>query len=419
MLNGIFSMSEMAMVSSRKFKLQSAKKQGKSGAKTALDLSENPTKFLSTIQIGITLLGILLGIYSGEKLTGDVASFFAHFSLLKPIAKQLGTSIVVIVITFLTIVMGELLPKRIAMTFPEPIAMVLAKPMKFLSTITSPFVWLLTASNDLVLKMFGIKKNTDNKVTEEEIKSIVRESAQGGEIQNIEQDLVERVFELGDRNVNSLLTYRSEVTFFNLNDSWETIKEKINSDKHSAYPVVENNTIDNIVGIALLKDLFQPILSGNFDLKSILREPLYLNEKTSAYRVLELFKQEKIHYGIVVDEYGSTQGIVTMDDVMDALVGDATEIDQDEYQLIQTSDDTWIIDGQYSIFDFCKYFDTQIDEAIQNEYSTIAGLMMHLKEDLLHVNDTIQYDNLLLKVIDKDGQRIDKIEITKTLPISN
>jgi len=411
-LNGLFSMSEMAMVSSRKFKLQSAIKHGKSGAKTALDLSEKPTKFLSTIQIGITLLGILLGIYSGEKLTGEVATFFAKFQLLKPIAQQLGTTVVVLIITYLTIVIGELLPKRIGMTFPEPIAIILARPMKILSIITSPFVWLLTISNDVLLKMLGIKKEKDTKVTEEEIKSIVRESAQGGEIKDIEQDIVERVFELGDRNVNSLLTYRSDVTFFDITDSWNTIKEKINSDKHSAYPVVQKNNIDNVVGIALLKDLFEPILSGTFDLKSILREPLYLNEKTSAYRVLELFKQQKIHYGIVVDEYGATQGIVTMDDVMDALVGDATELDQDEYKITPKENDKWNVDGQYSIFDFCKYFDIQVDETIQNEYSTVAGLMIHLKKDLLEVNETIQYQNLQLKVIEKDGQRIDKIEVT-------
>jgi len=413
MLNGIFSMSEMAMVSSRKFKLETAKKQGKSGAKTALDLSENPTKFLSTIQIGITLVGILLGIYSGDRLTSDLARFYAEFQLLKPIAQQLGTSTIVLVVTYLTIVMGELLPKRLAMTFPETIAMVLAKPMYILSLITSPFVWLLTFSNDLVLKLFGIQKNNDNKVTEEEIKSIVRESAQGGEIQNIEQDIVERVFELGDRKVNSLLTYRTDITFFDIEDSWEVIKEKINSDKHSAYPVVKNNNIDQIVGFALLKDLFEPILLGNFELDTIVKEPLYLNEKTSAYRVLELFKQEKLHYGIVVDEYGSTQGIVTMDDVMDALLGDATESNQDEYQIIQKNPTTWIVDGQYSIFDFCKYFNLQVDETIQNEYSTVAGLMIHLKEDLLDIDEYIDYENLRLKVIDKDGQRINKIEITQ------
>lgn len=413
LLNGIFSMSEMAMVSSRKFKLESAKRQGKGGAKKALDLSENPTKFLSTVQIGITLIGILLGVYSGDNLTGYVADFFAQFPVLKPISSQLGTGVVVLIVTFLSIVLGELLPKRLGMTFPEPIAMMLAKPMYVLSLLTSPFVWLLTVSNDLLLRLLGIKKTTESRVTEEEIKSIIRESAEGGEIQDIEQDIVERVFELGDRKVNSLLTYRSDITFFNIDDSWDSVKEKINSDKHSAYPVVEHNNIDNIVGIVLLKDLFEPIVAGDLDLKSIIREPLYLNEKTSAYRVLELFKQEKVHYGIVVDEYGATQGIVTMDDVMDALVGDATELDQNEYQIFERDENSWLVDGQYSIFDFCKYFDLAVDENVQSEYSTVAGLMIHLKGDLLNVGDFIEYEDLKLEVVDKDGQRIDKIMITK------
>jgi putative hemolysin len=412
LLNGIFSMSEMAMVSSRKFKLESAKRQGKGGAKTALDLSENPTSFLSTVQIGITLIGILLGVYS-DNLTGYVSDFIAQFPFLEPFSPKLATGIVVLVITYLSIVLGELIPKRLGMTFPEPVAIFLAKPMYILSLITSPFVWLLTISNNLLLRLFGIKKTTESRVTEEEIKSIIRESAEGGEIQDIEQDIVERVFELGDRKVNSLLTYRSDITFFNIDDSWDSVKEKINSDKHSAYPVVENNNIDNILGIVLLKDLFAPIVSGELDLKSILREPLYLNEKTSAYRVLEQFKQEKVHYGIVVDEYGATQGIVTMDDVMDALVGEATEMDQNEYQIFQRDDNSWLVDGQYSIFDFGKYFDIAIDENVQAEYSTVAGLMIHLKGDLLNVGESIEYENLQLEVVDKDGQRIDKILITR------
>jgi putative hemolysin len=416
LLNGIFSMSEMAMVSSRKFKLENAKRQGKGGAKTALDLSENPTRFLSTVQIGITLIGILLGVYSGDNLTDQVAQFFAQFDYLKSIASQLATGVVVLAVTFFSIVLGELLPKRLGMTFPESIAIFLAKPMYFLSLVTSPFVWLLTTSNDLILRLFGIKKTAESRVTEEEIKSIIRESAEGGEIQDIEQDIVERVFELGDRRVNSLLTYRSDITFFNIDDTWDIVKEKINSDKHSAYPVVENNSIDSILGIVLLKDLFDPIVTGKLDLKAILRDPLYLNEKTSAYRVLELFKQEKMHYGIVVDEYGSTQGIVTMDDVMDALVGESTELDQNEYQIFQRDEDSWLVDGQYSIFDFIKYFDIAVDEDVQDEYSTVAGLMIHLYGDLLNVGDAVEYGYLRLEVVDKDGQRIDKIMITRLNP---
>lgn len=406
-------MSEMAMVSSRKFKLESAKRKGKGGAKRALDLHENPTKFLSTVQIGITLIGILLGIYSGDNLTGYFADFFAQFTILKPISNQLGTTAIVIIITYLSILLGELLPKRIGMIYPESVAIAMAKPMHFISILVSPFVWLLTASNNLLSRILRIKKSAENMVSEEEIKSIIRESAEGGEIQDIEQNIVERVFELGDRKANSLLTYRSDITFFDIEDSWDIIREKINSDKHSSYPVVEDHNIDNIIGIVSLKDLFDPIMSGYLDLKTIIKEPLYLNEKTSAYHVLEMFKQEKMHYGIVVDEYGATQGVVSMDDVLDALVGDATELDQDEYQIIQRNENSWLVDGQYSIFDFSKYFDVEINEEIQSEYTTIAGLMIHFKGDLLNEGDVIEYDNLLLEVVDKDGQRVDKILVTR------
>lgn len=406
-------MSEMAMVSSRKFKLESAKRKGKSGAKKALDLHENPTKFLSTVQIGITLIGILLGVYSGDNLTGYFADFFAQFSILRPISNQLGTAAIVIIITYLSILLGELLPKRIGMIYPESVAIAMAKPMNFLSILVSPFVWLLTTSNNLLSRLFRIKKSAENMVSEEEIKSIIRESAEGGEIQDIEQNIVERVFELGDRKANSLLTYRSDITFFDIEDSWDIIRGKINSDKHSSYPVVEDHNIDNIIGIVSLKDLFDPIMSGYLDLKTIIKEPLYLNEKTSAYHVLEMFKQEKMHYGIVVDEYGATQGVVSMDDVLDALVGDATELDQDEYQIIQRNENSWLVDGQYSIFDFSKYFDVEINEEIQSEYTTIAGLMIHFKGDLLNEGDVIEYDNLLLEVVDKDGQRVDKVLVTR------
>ncbi|MEZ4890559.1 MAG: hemolysin family protein [Crocinitomicaceae bacterium] len=413
LLNGLFSMSEMAMVSSRKFKLESAKRQGKSGAKKALDLAENPTRFLSTVQIGITLIGILLGVYSGDAITQNVANFYAQFKVLQPISNELGTGTVVIFITYLSIVLGELLPKRIGMIYPEPVAIAVAKFMNILSILVSPFVWLLTASNNFLARILGLKKTAENMVTEEEIKSIIRESAEGGEIQDIEQDIVERVFELGDRKVNSLLTYRSDITYFDVTDDWQTVKEKINTDKHSNYPVVEGNNIDNIIGIVSLKDLFDPIVSGALSLKAIMKEPLYLNEKTSAYKVLEQFKQDKIHYGIVVDEYGATQGVVSMDDVLDALVGEATEEDQDEYQIVERDENSWLVDGQYSIFDFSKYFEVEVSEEIQAEYSTVAGLMIHIKGDLLNEGESVEFENLVLEVVDKDGQRIDKILVTR------
>lgn len=413
LLNGIFSMTEMALVSSRKFKLESAKKKGSLGAKAALDLSENPTKFLSTVQIGITLIGILLGVYSGEKLTNDATNFFQSIAVLSPYAEELAVGLIVVSITYFSIVFGELFPKRLGMTFPETLSILLARPMNLLSKITSPFVFLLTISNDVLLRVFAIKKTTDSRVSEEEIKSIIKESAEGGEIQDIEQTIVERVFELGDRKVNTLYTHRSDIIFFDINDSWETIRNKINHEKHSAYPVCKNNDVDNAIGIVLLKDLFAPEIEKNFKLKNFIKQPLYLNETTFAYKALELFKKEKMHYGIIIDEYGTTQGIVTMDDLVDALVGDATEIDQDEYQITQRTENSWFVDGQYSVLEFIKYFDINIDYEINDKFTTVAGLIINFNNSLPNIGDKIIVDKYELEILDKDGQRIDKILVTK------
>jgi putative hemolysin len=413
LLNGIFSMSEMSLVASRKFKLDQEKKKGRSGAKTALELSENPTKFLSTVQIGITLIGILLGIYSGENLTNDVIEFLNGFEFLKPYSKNLATVSIVVIITFLSILLGELLPKRIGMTFPEPIAIILSKPMKILSVITSPFVWLLTVSNNVLLTLMGIKKTSETSVTEEEIKSIIKESAEGGEIQDIEHNIVERVFELGDRKVNSLCTHRSEIVYFTLQDSWEEIKQKINQEKHSAYPVCKNNNLDEVIGIALLKDLFSPSTLENFQIKDIVKKPIFINENTYAYNVLEIFKKEKLHYAMVLDEYGTVVGIVTMDDVVDALVGNVTENDQDEYQLTQRNENSWLVDGQYSLIEFVKYFQLYVDEEIIDKYTTVSGLFIYNQTTMPEVGSKVIIENIELEIIDKDGQRIDKILINK------
>ena len=413
LLNGIFSMSEMALVSSRKFKLENSKKKGSKGAKVALELSENPTKFLSTVQIGITLIGILLGVYSGENLTQNITDYLVQFDVIKDYAQDIATGFIVIFVTFLSILLGELLPKRLGMTFPEPIAILLAKPMKILSVITSPFVWLLTTTNDILLQLMGIKKTSDSIVSEEEIKSIIKESAQGGEIQDIEHNIMERVFELGDRKVNTLFTHHSDIVFFTLADTWEEIKNKINQEKHSAYPVSKTNNLDDIIGIILLKDLFTPSIEKEFNIKDFIKQPIYFNETTYAYMVLEVFKKEKMHYGIVVDEFGSTQGIVTMDDVVDALVGDVTENDQDEYQIIQRNENTWLVDGQYSIIDFIKYFAIDLEEVYQLNCRTVGGLLIYNNNTLPEIGQKLEIDNYLLEIIDKDGQRIDKILVTK------
>lgn len=408
LLNGFFAMSELSLVSSRKFKLENAKRRGNSNAKVALELSENPTKFLSTVQIGITLIGILLGVYSGENLTTDLTVQISKISFLAPYSHTISTGLIVLLITYLSIVLGELFPKRLGMTFPEPIAMFVARPMNVLSKITSPFVWLLSVSNNLLVTLFGIKANSESKVSEEEIKAIIKESAEGGEILDIEQDIVERVFELGDRRINTLFTHRTDLVYFNTTDTWDEVCEKINSEKHSAYPVCEDNDLDSIIGMVMVKDLFRPGLREKFIIKDIARKPLFINENSFAYQVMDLFKNERMHYGIVIDEYGSTMGIVSMDDVMDALVGESTEMDQEEYQITQRDESSWLVDGQYAVIDFIKYFG--LNTLLKTKgFTTVAGLMIHKSASIPDIGDRVIVENLQLEVVDKDGQRIDKI----------
>lgn len=414
LLNGLFSMAEMALVSARRFKLEQQKKKGNKKAEDVLMLSENPTRFFSTVQIGITLIGILLGVFSGEKFTSEIRDFLLlHTSISSSFANTIGVSIVVIIITYLSIVLGELLPKRIGLAFPESIAMLLVRPMNILTILVSPFVWLLSATNDVLLQLLGIGKTTDQKVSEEEIKSIIKESADGGEILEIEHDIMERVFELGDQKVDTIFTHRGEIVFFDINDSWEDIQLKIKNEIHSAYPVVIENNIDKIVGIVLMKDLFLAAQNQKLDLNDFIKKPVFINEVSFAYKVLEVFKKEKMHYAIVIDEYGSTAGMVTMDDLMDALVGDVSADHQDEYKIIPRDDKSWFVDGQYSAVEFVRFFNLQIDMSFKNRFNTVAGLFIHFQQNLPEVGDILLLDNYRLEIIDKDGQRIDKILVTK------
>ncbi len=406
-LNGIFSMSEIALISARKNRLETSAKKGNTSAKAALDLANSPNKFLSTVQIGITLIGILTGIYSGDKVTTDVQTFFLNFNITKPYAHSLAVGVVVVVLTFFSLVLGELLPKRIGLNYPETIAKAVALPMKVVSTVTAPFVWLLTSSTDFILKIFKIKPTADGKVTEEEIKAIIKEGTEVGEVQEIEQDIVERVFHIGDRKVNSLMTHRKSVIYLSREDSFEEQKEKILSELHSIYPICNEN-LDEISGVVLLKDLFANLEKGDFQLDKITQEPIYIIEHTSAYKALENFKKSKIHYALVTDEHGMFQGIITLNDILEALVGDASEFYEEEFKLIQKDDGTWLVDGHYSLHDFMTYFD--LDDLLTDyEVTTVSGLILTEIGSIPKEGDKLNWQKLQFEVIDMDGIKIDKV----------
>jgi putative hemolysin len=400
-------MSEIALISARKNRLETAAKKGNNNAKVALELANSPNKFLSTVQIGITLIGILTGIYSGDKITSDVKLFVESFESLKPYAHSLSVGIVVVILTFFSLVLGELLPKRIGLNYPESIAKAVAVPMKVVSVITMPFIWLLTVSTDFILNVLKIKPTADGKVTEEEIKAIIKEGTEGGEVQEIEQDIVERVFHIGDRKVNSLMTHRQSVVYLLLEDTIEELKSKVLDELHSVYPVCSDN-LDEIEGIVLLKDLFSSFEKGSFDLKSITREPVYFIEHTSVYKALENFKKSKVHYALVTDEYGVFQGIITLNDILEALVGDASDFNEDEYQIVSREDGTWLVDGLYSLHDFLTYFD--MDE-LTNDYevTTVSGLIMTEMGKIPKQGEKLIWNKFVIEVIDMDGVKIDKV----------
>ena len=288
-------MSEIALISARKNRLETAAKKGNKSAKIALDLANSPNKFLSTVQIGITLIGILTGIYSGDKITADVETFVQGFEILKPYAHSVAVGIVVVVLTFFSLVLGELLPKRIGLNHPESIAKAVALPMKMVSIITAPFIWMLTTSTDFLLDILQIKPTADGKVTEEEIKAIIKEGTEGGEVQEIEQDIVERVFHIGDRKVNSLMTHRKSVVFLPSDSDKEQVKELMLKELHSIYPVYGNN-YDDIVGVVNLKNIFAHFEKDNFNLTEIMTEAPFIMEQTTAYTALEEFKKNPKKY---------------------------------------------------------------------------------------------------------------------------
>lgn len=412
LLNGVFSMSEIALVSSRRFKLESAAKRGDAGAKRAMELADKPNTFLSTVQIGITLIGILTGIFSGETLTDNLKNQILKADFLAPYAESLSVALIVIFITYLSLVFGELIPKRIGLSFPETISAAVAGPMSLISKIAKPFIWILSKTNDFFLRILGIKEGGDGVVTEEEIKSIIAQSTTSGEIQEIEQEIVRRVFSLGDRKAGELMTHRSKIVWLDVKSDLETVKEKINNDPHTFYPLVENN-LDHLKGIISIKDLFPKAFSDHsFSLTNYAKKALYVHEHNPVYRVLEQFKSSGVHIAVVVDEYGAFQGVVTLNDIFDSLVGDIIEDSTGELQIVQRDNRSWLADGQLPYFELVEYFNIpEVDEP--EGFNTLAGLILQLLNHIPEAGEKTEWKGFELEVVDMDERRIDKVLIKR------
>ncbi len=409
--NGIFSMSEIAILSARKSKLQQKADDGDPGAKMALDLANAPNTFLSTTQIGITLVGILAGAFGGATIADELSTLFRSIPSLAPYSQILSIGIVVIGITYLNIVLGELFPKRLALSSPEKIASFLAPSLIMLSKIVSPFVYVLSASTEIIVKFMGIKPSTESATTEEEIKILIDQGTDAGVFEEAEQDIMERVFRLGDRRAEMMMTPRSEIVWLDINDSIQAMHEKIAGHPYSFFPVCEGN-LDDVVGVVQAKDILSCTFKDNcINLKDSLLPPLVLPGSMKALKVLEQFKKTGVHLATLIDEYGVVQGVVTLTDVLEALVGDIPHIDElAEPQKIRREDGSWLIDGMMLIDDFKEIFD--IDKMPEEDiglYQTIGGFVVLYLERIPTSGDRFEWGGLSFEVVDMDDNRVDKL----------
>lgn len=414
-LNGVFSMSEIALVSSRKSKLETAAKNGDRRAQVALDLSNSPNRFLSTVQIGITLIGILLGIFSGDKLTTDVQNAIVQVDLLRPYAHSVAVVLVLLLLTYLSLVLGELVPKRIGLSNPEGIAKTMAAPMILLSRVTSPFIALLTVSSDLLIKLLRIKPN-ESAVTEEEIKSLIQEGTSGGAIEEIEQEIVQNVFQLGDRRITSLMTNRQEIVYLDLDDEPAENRARVLEYRHSVYPLC-NGGVDEVVGLIYTKDFLGKDLDTELLLlNDIKREVLFVPENNRAYQVLERFRERKQYVGIIVDEYGGVLGMVTLNDILDVLVGDINDDPGSDYEIREREDGSYLIDAQLPFEDFLSYFSMTIPAQSRRDltgFDTLGGFALHILKDIPTTGESFVWQSYRFEIVDMDKSRIDKILVWK------
>ncbi len=416
LLNGFFSMAEIALVSARKARLEGQASKGDSRAGQALKLAVKPESFLSTVQIGITTIGIFTGVYSGDKIVDDVAGYFEGSGMMSTYSKEIATALVVILVTFFSLVFGELVPKRIGLANPEGIAKSVAAPMRVISLFAHPFVWLLSHFSGFILNILRLKSD-EGQVTEEEIKAIINEGTEHGAIEATEQEIIQRVFHLGDRNVTSLMTHRSDVVWFDVNDNEINIREKIESEPHSIYPVCDK-TIDNIKGIVSIKDMY--ITPDDVSFKEVMKTPLFVPENITPYKLLEKFKQTKIHTSFVVDEYGTLLGLVTLNDIMGAIVGELQQDDNEEFEIVEREDGSFLVDAQIPFYDFLTRFEKAdwMNEGEQ-EFDTLAGFILHTLERIPSTGDRLDWKGFSLEIIDMDGHRIDKILVKVSDEIRN
>ncbi len=401
----------MSIISSRKSRLQQLAEEGNKGAENALDLSNKPNKFLTTAQTGITLIGVLAGAFGVITIAKPLAIRFQEISNIASYSEFISNAIVVLIIAFLILILGEMAPRKLALSNPEKIALAVAPYLKILTRIASPFVFILDAATDRMIWIMGIKPSTESSLNEEEIKILIDQGTEAGVIEEAEQDIMERVFRLGDRRAGSLMTPRSEIVWLDIDDTPMVIQEKIAGQRYSLFPVCKDD-IDTILGVVQAKDLLScHLIEKQVNLKEALLPPLIVPDSMKALNVLERFKQTGIHLALVLDEYGSVQGLVTLADLLEALVGDIPHIDElKEPDTIKREDGSWLIDGMLPIDDFKALFNIErLPKEENGFYQTIGGFVMVHLERVPFTGDHFEWGGLRFEVVDMDDNRVDKL----------
>ena len=416
LLNGVFAMSEIAVVSSRKARLQRLAEDGSPGASSALALHNDPSIFLSTIQVGITSVGILSGAIGETALADPLAAYLSEIEALAPYAKGIALTVVVVGLTYVSVVVGELVPKRLGLLAPEGVASLVARPMNTLSRITSPMVWLLSSSSSLLLRLMGAKRKDEPPVTNDEINVLMEQGAEAGVFHESEQEIVSNVLRLDEQRIVSIMTHRSDIYLIDLTDPEVEIRRLL-ADSPYERIVVCRDGLEHIVGVLRTSDLLKPALEGvPLDIEAVLRPPLYVPESVTTTQLLENFRTARMQFALIVDEYGELEGLVTITDVLTAIVGELPSTD--ELDIVVREDGSWLVDGSVAI-ERLKY-ELDIEDDLpgeeENAYNTLGGFVMHMLGRIPAVTEYVEWNGLRFEIMDMDRNRVDKVLVAKLQP---
>jgi putative hemolysin len=411
-VNGVLALSELAVVSARKLRLEHMAEAGDTGARAALELANHPNRFLSTVQIGITLVGIFAGAFGGATIAENLEERLDTVPPLEPYSEGISVGLVVLLTTYLSLVIGELVPKRLALQNPERVAVMVAKPMTILSQISAPAVKILSVSTDLLLRLLGVSQSDEPPVTEAEIRALIQQGAEAGIFDSAEHDMVAGVFSLGDQRVSAIMTPRTEITWLDLNDSDEENQRTIIECPHSRLPVCRGG-LDNIVGIVRAKEVLNRCLAGQpFDLAALVYEPPFVPESRPVSKVLELFKQTKRHMVLVIGEHGGVEGLVTMQDILEEIVGDIEQV-----LAVQREDGSWLLDGLLTMNELIEILQIkELPDEEEGHYETLGGFVMARLGYIPSAADHFEWNGIYFEIVDMDGLRVDKVLVQQNKP---